>query len=253
MIAGLGQAAPATRADAPTDRRRRRALGIALAIAMVAPPVVAVMVMAGRTWHPVDDFALVDLHVRDVFTTHMSLTGLFSRPGWNHPGPALFWLIGLVSGPLGQPAWATGVGGALIGAAAMGWLAWATWRQGLRTMLTAAAVVGMTYLGIGAWVIRQPWNLHIPLVALPLAIFLALLVATGSTRHLIGLAVVASVVVQTHIGFLLPVLTVSVAALVCVALDARRVGHLPERWRSTLAWSTAALVILWLPPIVDVI
>ena len=94
-VTGAGVAAPVTTAAAPVpvDRGRRRALGILLAIAIVAPPIVAIVAMAGRTWHPVDDFAIIDLRVRDVFTTHPSLTGLFSRPGWDHPGPALFWLI----------------------------------------------------------------------------------------------------------------------------------------------------------------
>jgi hypothetical protein len=220
---------------------------------MVAPPVIAILAMAGHTWNPVDDFAIIDLRVRDVWSAHPSLTGLFSRPGWNHPGPALFWLIAPVSGLFGQAPWATRVGGAAIDAVVMGWLAWVTSRSGLRTMLMAAAVVGMTYLAIGSWVIRQPWNLHIPLVALPLVLFLALLVATGSTRHVIGLAIAATVVVQTHVGFVLPVATAVGFALVCVAIDARRARQLPDRWRSTLAWTAAVLALLWAPPIIDVL
>ena len=66
----------ATHAMTPTTRRL---LGLGLAIAMVAPPLIAIVVMAGRTWHPVDDFAIIDLRVRDVWSAHPSLTGLFSR------------------------------------------------------------------------------------------------------------------------------------------------------------------------------
>lgn len=240
-------------AEQADDPGRRRAFGMLLALAMVTPPLVAIVAMAGRTWHPADDLAIIDLRVRDAFTTHPSLTGLFSRPGWNHPGPALFWLIAPVSTIFGQAPWATRVGGAVIDLGAMVWLAWITWRAGIRTMLTAAAVVGMTYLAIGPWVLRQPWNLHIPLVALPLVLFLALRVATGSTRHLIGFAIAATIVVQTHIGFVVPVLTALVGALACVAIDARREHHLPARWRSTLAWTGSALAVLWVPPLVETI
>lgn len=242
-------AATATR----TAVRRRRILGWVLAIAMVAPPVIVIAMKAGRTFHPVDDIAIIDLRVRDVWSAHPSLTGLFSRPGWNHPGPALFWLIALVSGPFGEPAWATRVGGALIDAVAMGWLAWITWRAGLRMMLSAAAVVGMTYLAISVLVIREPWNLNIPLMALPLVLFLALVVANGSSRHLIGLAIVATIIVQTHVGFALPVVTAVVFALVCLGLDARAAGRLPDRWRSTVAITSGALVVLWSPPMFDVL
>ena len=251
LTASMDGATTDAAAGTSTDTVRRRILGVVLAVALIAPPVIAIIAMVGRTWHPVDDFAIIDLRVRDVFTTHPSLTGLFSRPGWNHPGPALFWLIAPVSALFGQAAWATRVGGAVVDAAAMGWLAWITWRAGLRTMLSAAAVVGMTYLAIGAYVIRQPWNLHIPLIALPLVLFLAYLVATGSTRHLIGLAFAATVVVQTHVGFMVPVATAIVGALVCVAIDARRAGHLPDRWRSTLTITAIVLAILWLPPVVE--
>jgi hypothetical protein len=220
---------------------------------MVAPPVIAVVALAGRPWHPVDDFAIIDLRVRDMWTAHPPLTGLFSRPGWNHPGPAMFWLIGLISAPFGQPTWATHIGGAVIEAGFMGWLAYATWRAGLRMMLAAAAVTGLTYLAIGAWVIRQPWNLHIPLIGFILVVFLAVLVATTSTRHLIGLAIAATIVVQIHVGFALPVATAIAFALVCVALDGWRARAAPDRWRSTLAITAGILAVLWLPPVLDVL
>ena len=236
-----------------TDARRGQALRWLVAAAIVAPPVVAIVVLAGRTWHPVDDFAIIDLRVRDVWSAHPPLTGLFSRPGWNHPGPAMFWLIAPISAAFGQPTWATHIGGAVLELVAMAWLAWATARAGLRMLLTAAAVVGMTYLGIGEWVIRQPWNLHVPLIWFVLVLFLALLVATGRFGHLVGLAIAATIVVQTHVGFAAPVGAAVGFALVGVALDVRRDRTAPHRWRSTVLLTSGLLLVLWLPPIVDVL
>jgi hypothetical protein len=69
----------------------------------------------------------------------------------------------------------------------------------------------------------------------------------------IGLAIAATVVVQTHVGFALPVATAVVFAVACVAIDARRAGHLPDRWRSTAVITAAVLVVLWAPPIIDVL
>ncbi len=235
-----------------TASRRGQALRWLVGAAIVAPPVVAIVMLVGRTWHPVDDFAIIDLRTRDVWSAHPPLTGLFSRPGWNHPGPAMFWLIAPISAAFGQPTWTTHIGGAVLELVAMAWLAWATARAGLRMLLTAAAVVGMTYLGIGEWVIRQPWNLHVPLIWFVLVVFLALLVAMGGFRHLIGLAIAATIVVQTHVGFVAPVGAAVGFALVGVALDVRRDRTAPPRWRSTVLVTGALLVILWLPPIVDV-
>ena len=60
--------------------------------------------MFGRHWFPVSDLAIFDMSVRDVWTAHPPLTGLWSRPGWSHPGPLAYWLVALFSGPLGSPA-----------------------------------------------------------------------------------------------------------------------------------------------------
>ena len=236
-----------------TANRRGQVLRWLVAAAIVAPPVVAIVVLAGRTWHPVDDFAIIDLRIRDVWSSHPPLTGLFSRPGWSHPGPAMFWLIAPLSGAFGQPTWATHIGGAVLELAAMAWLAWATARAGLRMLLTAAAVIGMTYLGIGEWVIRQPWNLHVPLIWFVLVLFLGLIVAMGRFRQLIALAVASTVVVQTHVGFAVPVGAVVAFALACVVLDVRRTRTAPPRWRSTVLITLALLMVLWLPPILDVV
>ncbi len=218
---------------------------------MLIPPVVAVVTMVGRPWYPVSDLAIIDLQVRDVWTVHTPLTGLWSRPGWSHPGPLSYWLIGVFSGLTGQAAWATRVGGALLGGVAVGSLAWITWRRGLRLMLAAATVTGFVYLATGPWIFRQPWNLHIPLPFFVLFLFLVVIVAEGGTRHLIMLALVASLIVQTHLGYALIVAVGLAWAVGWVILDARRARRLPDRWRSTLAISIGASVVVWIPPLVD--
>jgi hypothetical protein len=46
----------------------------------------------GSDYHPFADHALTELRTRDV-GDHPVLVGLNSRDGWNHPGPALFYLL----------------------------------------------------------------------------------------------------------------------------------------------------------------
>jgi hypothetical protein len=134
-----------------------------LGAAIVAPPIVAIACLAFRPWHPTDDLAIIQLRVHDLWSIHTPLTGLYSRPGWNHPGPMMFWLMGLISAPTGQASWAVRISGPVLQAGALVWLGVAAARHSTRMLLAAASVAALTFLGISADVFRLPWNLCLPL------------------------------------------------------------------------------------------
>jgi hypothetical protein len=220
---------------------------------MLLPPVVALVCLVGRPWHPTDDLAIVDLRVRDVLSWHTPLTGLYSRPGWNHPGPLMFWMIRAVSVVAGGAPWGTRVGVTVFQVVALGWLAWITSKHGLRMLLAAATVTSLTYLGISSDVFRQPWNLWLPLPFFLVFIFLVCLVATGSFRQLIGMSIVGTVIIQTHVGYAPLILAGFAWAIGCAVFDFRR-GHVaPVRWRSTVVISGAIWGLSWIPPLVGVV
>jgi hypothetical protein len=50
------------------------------------------LVLVGSEFRPIGDYALTEMHVRDV-GRHEVLVGLFSRAGWAHPGPMLFYMM----------------------------------------------------------------------------------------------------------------------------------------------------------------
>lgn len=227
-------------------------LRLAVAVLMVMPAIVAIIVIAGHPWHPVDDLAIIDLRVRDVWSVHAPLTGLFSRPGWNHPGPAMFWLIGILSRVSGAAPWATRVGGPVLAAIAFGWLAITTGRSGRGPLLAAATVTGLAFLAFEPWIISEPWNLHIPLPYFIVFLFLTVLAASGESRHLIGMSVAASLILQTHIAYGLLLAIGFAYAIGWIIVDARRSGRLPSRWKSTLAWCSGIWLVSWVPPLVDV-
>jgi hypothetical protein len=229
-----------------------RVLQLAIASLMVLPPVVAIACLAGRPWHPTDDFAIIDIRVRDVFTRHTPLTGLYSRPGWNHPGPISFWMIRAVSIVANGAPWGTRIGGTVVQAVALGWLAWVTSKSGMRMLLAAATVTSLTFLAITPDVFRQPWNPWIPLPFFVLFIFLVCLVATGAFRQLIGMSIAGTVIVQNHVGYA-PLIAAGFAwAIGCVVVDYRRDHTVPVRWRSTMIITGAVVAVLWLPPVIGV-
>ena len=49
--------------------------------------------LAQRAWAPSGDRAIQVLRISDVGTSHTPLTGSWSRFGWDHPGPIVFWVL----------------------------------------------------------------------------------------------------------------------------------------------------------------
>ncbi len=213
----------------------------------LAPFLVAVATRTGRDYAPVGDIALMDLRVRDVWSSDIPLVGAYSRFEWNHPGPAAFYLLAPVSVVSGQPAWATLVGNALLQGAVVAVIAWVAWRSGgLSRLLAVLALVGLAYGAMGPSMVLEAWN---PNVAYPMFVLFVLLVwilSYGTPRALPAVAVVGTVLVQSHVGYLpLGAAAILLAVVLCLR-DVRR----SSAFRRPLAWALVALLVLWTPPLV---
>ena len=231
------------------SRRARAAVAIALTLVAVLPFVVAIVMRAGRHDVPVGDFALMDLRIRDVWSSDIPLVGAYSRFGWNHPGPSVYYAIAPVSGVFGTPAWATIVGNALAQGFVVAVIAIVAWRTGgLARLLAALAFVGLAYGATGPSMVLEAWNPNVAYPLFLLFVLLAWVCATGHPRAAIGIALVGSVLVQAHVGYLPLVGAASVCALAfCIA----RAGAAWTRWRTVVLWSAIGLFVLWLPPIIN--
>lgn len=73
----------------------------AIASVIVAAILTAIVIWplldAGRAalelvWRPSGDWAVLTMRVEDV-GRHTPLVGPYSRFGWNHPGPLMYWLL----------------------------------------------------------------------------------------------------------------------------------------------------------------
>ncbi|MFM7271717.1 MAG: hypothetical protein ACKO2C_08820 [Actinomycetes bacterium] len=217
---------------------------------LLTPLVAAAISILGHPWVPTADFALIDLRSREVASLHPPLTGLLSRRGWNHPGPAMFWLLA----PFASIARSTPVSlrlgwilldGLILGAALM--LA----ARVSRTVLCVVAVtIGLSYLALPASVHRVPWNPWMPLPMLILLLVLVVRVGTGRTRDLIGVVSVGSVMVQIHAGVAPVVLGLTLLAITWATLDARATTNGVRSLRGPLLWSAGLGALLWLPPVI---
>ena len=93
-------------------RSDRRIVGVAAGL--LAVPALVLLVRAARaTWVPSSDWAAIEARTRDVWTSHASLVGPYSRYGWNHPGPLLFYVLAVPYRLLGSQPHGLFVGVAL--------------------------------------------------------------------------------------------------------------------------------------------
>ncbi len=227
---------------------------VVLVLCALAPYLVVVATRFRHSYTPEGDNGTIDLRVRDVWSLHPPLVGPYSTFGWNHPGPLLFYALAIPSLLSGFAAWGTQVGGALLQGLAVAWLAWLAWRRG-RLPLLAVTMVGVGLLALATIpvVVRNPWNPYVPLPFFVLFVFQAWLIAAGDARALPGATVVATFLVQTHVGYA-PLVAAAVAvAAAYFLLDLRRGNTSDQRWGRALRWSVAIGAVLWLPPILDVI
>ena len=217
------------------------------------------LVDLGRTaleldWRPSGDWAAIVVRTEDVGSL-WPLVGPYSRFGWNHPGPLLFWLLSVPYHLFGGRPESILAATAALNAVTVAAIAAVAWRRGrlplvALTMLTTAIL----FHALGPVLLRDPWNPYVTLLPLALFVLLAWSVADGDHWMWPPLVFVASVELQSHIGYL-PLLLVVLAAAVLMAWRRRAIAPLlptDPRWRRLLV--TLCIVVLvacWSPVLVD--
>ncbi len=231
------------------DRWWRPAVVALAAVVVLVPVVLSALDGASRDWWPAGDWAVLELNTRDVGSSITPLIGPYSRFGWNHPGPLLFWVLAVPYRVLGASSTALFVGTALVNGAAVAATVVFAWRRGRLALSLAMLVAFAIAVGsLGPAFLRDPWNPTITVLPLALLIVLAWSAAEGDTAALPLAAFVGSFLVQAHVGY-----TVMVAVLGVVAVG----GHVLAHRRQAFAWrrgAVAAAVVLglcWLPVLVD--
>jgi hypothetical protein len=208
---------------------------------------VALIVDVGSDYYPAGDVAGTELRTRDV-GRHPVQLGLFSRDGWNHPGPLSFYLLAVPYRLAGSRSIGLNLGALLLnGAAIAGVVAIAKRRGGLPLMLLTLLGCGLVVHSLGPEFVREPWNVSMTVLPFGLLIFLAWEMTCGATWALPVAAFVASFCVQTHVGYALLAGPLCLVGTLC--LFARR-GDRSAVLRAALI-AAGVLAVLWLPPVVQ--
>jgi len=240
----------------PTQRRTAitSVLGVAL-ICIAAWPAIATGLSAQHLdWHPSGDWGLLAMRIEDV--GHATpLLGPYSRFGWNHPGPLLYWILAVPYHLLGWSARSMLASTALINAIALGGTVALAWRRG-RLPLAALTTLALSILThtMGPELLRDPWNPYI--TVLPVALFVTLCWsgADGDRWAWPAAIAVGSFIVQSHIGYAVIIFGVAGTSVLLAWQNRKSVALLPvdrRHRRVLLGITTFVTLACWLPVLFD--
>lgn len=235
----------------------------AIASVIVAVILTAIVIWpildAGRAaldlvWRPSGDWAVLTLRVEDV-GRNTPLVGPYSRFGWNHPGPLMYWLLAVPYHLFGDRPEAILAAAATLNAVTVAALSAVAWRRGRLPLvaLTMAAIAILIH-AMGPAMIRDPWNPFVTLLPLTLTVFLVWSVIEGDFWMWPPLAFLVSFELQSHIGYL-PMLAMLGIAVFAISWRSKSMGALLPTSTKQRFWvlgiSFAVLIGCWLPVFLD--
>ena len=187
--------------------RRRAWLRVAsvLAVAIVAVSVLAAARRAAPAY-PVSDKALIELATMNAVDGRQ-LYGPYSRYGWQHPGPLLFYLLAPFYAAAGSRTAGLAAGALAINLAALAAAVWVLVRHAGPALTVAFAALIALYVGRVPGLVVSSWNAHATFFASAALVVISAAVAAGRIRLLPLFLAVASFVLQTHIATFPLVLT----------------------------------------------
>ena len=248
------------RSDSPTKLWRDPWTIACIVVAIILTAIVVWPIIdAGRAaldlvWRPSGDWAVLTMRVEDV-GRQTPLVGPYSRFGWNHPGPLMYWLLAIPYHLFGDKPEAILTAAATLNAFTVAALSAIAWRRGKLPLVALTMGASAILLhAMGPAMIRDPWNPFITLLPLALTVFLVWSVIEGDHWMWPPLAFVASFELQSHIGYL-PMLAMLGLALMVITWRRNAFSdllpHSPKQRWWVLGISLAVLVGCWLPVAVD--
>jgi hypothetical protein len=235
---------------------------VLLLIVVALGPLVVLAIKAGASeWFPGGDRAVIELHVRDV-GSHTPLVGPYSRYGWSHPGPLLYWVLAVPYRLLGATSSALLAGVVILDISAIAGTLAIAWRRGRLPLLTLTALFAALLVRyLPPTTLDDPWNPFV--TVLPVLLFVAVCwTCREGDRWAAPLVVlVGSFLVQSHVGYL---------GIVGVATAWVVVGSIRRQWARgddastrprrllrairpgpTVAACALAVALCWAPVVVD--
>jgi hypothetical protein len=237
------------------DSRWVAPLAIVAALVPLVASAISMAVRVGTEYRPQADQAWIEMQIRDIGHFPV-LLGPYSRFGWFHPGPLLYYVLWLPYRLTGSTSVSLVIGALVVNAVAITGIALiAKRRGGLTLLLITLLLLGLFERALGAQFLRDVWNPSITVLPLALLVFLAWTASAGDVWAVPIAAGVATFLVQTHVSYGLVTGTICLGAVVGLVITERRRGPASAARRRTYLWgaviTAGVLVVLWLPVVVQ--
>ena len=224
---------------------------IAIAVTLVAIVTPALLVLLARDDRSVGDIALIELRTRDVLSRNPPLSGVYSRYGWSHPGPLMYYVYAIPYRLFGGNADALRMTALLVNLVVLGALAWLVWRRGRAATVAIVGATAALVWGMIPHSLTDSWNVTIAILPMMLALVGCWCALCEDRFGLVVAAVSTVFVFQAHIGFGVVVVPVFLATLLWAAIDAWRS---PDRDRlRRVALVVGGCLVLFVPVLYDML
>lgn len=220
-------------------------LTLAIPVALLA---VRLLIAVPRPFISGGDTGFIELGIMKALRGEATL-GPYSRFGWFHPGPALYYLFAPIYALAGSRSRALFLDAWLLnGACALGIVLLMRRRLGEVAARVASVLVGVWMMAVGFREFVNPWNPSLLALPLLLMLFLAADAAAGSVWSLILAVLVGSYLVQTHLA-IFPLAAVVLG--VALAAWGHRAGWRLREHARPLLVGIVGVVALWAGPVVQ--
>ncbi len=232
-----------------------------LAIGVLAASAIAWLALEGRAYpHPdpyaTGDYAKIELYTRLAAEGSQRL-GTESRFHIHQPGPIFFYAAAPIYELMGESVRGMTVAALVWNLASLaGMVALAGWLAPGTGPFLAALLLALFIQGRGLGWLFSSWNPNVAMLPFGVLLLASARLATGDGRVLPLVALAASLVVQNHLAWTLPVAASVAFGLVLACWPAaRRVAGVPTMGSgpglSAVAWALILLAILWALPVLD--
>ncbi len=246
------QSGPLTALENPIPAEGRIVRLLQLCAITVGSLIVSVLIVRVLTWDwtAVGDFGTLRLRTLDVGTSHTPLVGIYSRWGWNHPGPMLFMFMAPALRLTGGAGHGLLLGALTINLAAIAAVLVVARRAGAETFALVALCVVLLCRALGSGELLDPWNPYVLIIAVFAAGVTAWRAVLGDRVAAVVFVIAASFAVQSHVEVALTIVTLSIVVFCALGLRAWR-GSTVEHDRRTLIAALGVGTLCWLLPIIE--
>lgn len=183
---------------------------------------------------------------------HIPLYGAYSRFQWHHPGPAMYYAYWPLQKILGSnPSSLLAITLLWHGAA----LSIGTWLA-IRTAGRKFAVIYLLgccalAIGVGTTEMMTPWNPYLNVFVFPAFVLAAWALAQRDSAGLFFTVALGSLLIQNHVGLVVPVGMLTVVAVLIAVLDGG-LGTLRRDFSiKQIALAAIAGGLMWAPPVIE--